>query len=507
MFRHWLLATTMMATAACSLVVNDEIKPVGIGGVCTTDDQCQAGSCSNGLCVASCNNDANCPAPTRCFANQCQKPLKVAGLWVGVVAGGEGWTLTHHEGMQEAAAKHPYLNWYARENVLPFTGDIGKAVDEAVLNEKVDVVIANSYSQRDELLEKAAQYPNVKFMSCASYRSNGTNANSYSAHEEQAWYIAGRVAASKLGPKKRLGYVGSLITPEVVRHTTAFFLGAKSIEPDVKLEMQWIGFWYDYKTAPSYVYKGPLTNDVEERVFREELLTYRLLEAGAEVIGHGADNQRVVRLVERLTKAGKIQSRYTVSNDNRNAYRELTADQVPNGPPLATCLGSPYWNWGPIYTAIFDEIHRGTWDPKYNRNNPMTTDPATSPVGFNLNPTLGIDDSVVRGYTNEMVQKGWESVFYGPYETTGQRDKENDGVIDPVQRFEAGEKMTEVEYQSQCWFPKGIVEKTTLSDPTSPDVDARVPDAARAADPAFQAEIEGPPGAPPGVGIDCTKNL
>jgi basic membrane lipoprotein Med (substrate-binding protein (PBP1-ABC) superfamily) len=499
------LAALGVVCLGCSVIAKSDVEVSGIGALCSSNGECHAGSCDNGLCTATCSVDPDCPASTRCFAGKCQKPLKVAALWVGVVAGGEGWTLTHQEGMEEAASRLPYVSWYNRENILPFTDAISKSVDEAVLTEKADVIIANSFSQRDEILAKAEQYPNVKFITCSGHKTNGKNANSYSAREEQAWYVAGKVAGGKA--RKRIGYIGSFITPEVVRHLSAFFLGARSVNPAIEMEVQWIGFWFDYKSPQAYVYKGPLTNDVEEHVYREELLTYRLLEAGAEVIAHGADSQRSVRLVERLTKEGKISNRYTVSNDNRNAYRELTADRLPNGPPLQTCLGSPFWNWAPIYQEVFEEIHRGQWDPNFNRNLSMSTNPAESVPGFNLNPNVGIDDSAVRLYATDISQRGWEAVYFGPYATTGQRDADGDGVPDANQSFGANEMMSDREWQTMCWFPKGIVEKVDPRDPGSSDRDARVPDAARAADATFLADIEGPPGAPAGAGLNCHENL
>lgn len=504
MARGWVAGVLVAITASCSLVVTSEVRSKGVGALCVASDECQAGFCDNGLCTATCTSSSDCPTGTSCFGGKCQKPLQVGALWVGVVSGGEGWTLTHQEGMQDVGSRLPYLKWDYRENVLPFTGDVAKTVDELV-GKGAQVIIANSYSLRDEVLKKADQYPEVKFVTCSSYKSNGRNATSYAAHGEQSWFVAGKVAASKLGPKKRLGYVGSFITPEVVRHISAFYLGAKSLVPDVKLEVQWLGFWYDYKPQPSYVYKGPITNGVEERVFREELLTYRLMEAGAEVIGHGGDNQRVARLVERLTKAGKIQNVWTFSNDNRNGFREITADNLPNGPPLQTCLGSPYWNWGPMYARMFEDIHRGTWDSKEELNDAMSAG-TESIIGFNLNPSVGIDDSSVRTYVNDMARAGWEAVYYGPYATTGQRDKNGDGIPDSVQTVEANEKMSEDEYKRMCWFPKGIVERANPADVTSAEVDARVPDKARVADPKFLDDIEGPPDAPAGVGIDCNEN-
>ena len=128
-------------------------------------------------------------------------------------------------------------------------------------------------------------------------------------------------------------------------------------------------------------------------------------------------------------------------------------------------------------------------------------------VGFNLNPTVGVDDSSVRTYVNDVARAGWEAVYRGPYDTTGQRDKDGDGVADPVQFVDANDRMSDAEYQRMCWFPKGIVERAAPADPSSAEIDARVPDKARARDPKYVADVEGPPGAPPGVGLDCNENL
>jgi simple sugar transport system substrate-binding protein len=428
-------------------------------------------------------------------------PLKVGALWVGLVTGGEGWTLTHHEGLTAAAAQLPYVSFTHRENVV-VTKSIVDSVDELVKG-GASVVIANSFSQRDAILEKAKQYPNVKFLTCASYESNGKNAISYAAHSEQPWYVAGKVAA-RVTKSNHLGYIGSFITPEVVRHINAFHLGARSINADIKLEVAWLGFWYDYNVEKTYRFKHADWM-IDEPVYREELLAYRLLEDGADVVAHGADNQRSVRLIERLHARGlKV---WSFSNDNRNGCRELTADSLPNGPAMKSCIGSPYFNWGPLYGRILDQVHRGTFVPSVNFNEPMLGT-ADSIAGFQLNPTIGIDDSAVRSYVNAVAANGWQSVFIGPYKTTGQRDKDNDGKPDAVQSVEKDERMTDDEYRRMCWFADGIVER---SDPSVAGnlVPAKVPDADRLGDVPWVRDILSPPGiadADKGIGLDCNKN-
>jgi simple sugar transport system substrate-binding protein len=510
------VALVAVAVAGCSIIVRSDARPRGIGATCASTSECQAGTCDNGVCVATCASNTDCPAPSMCFSGKCQVPLKVGALWVGVVAGGEGWTLTHQEGMDEAAKALPYLSWSYKENI--FSDDlVASGVDEMVKG-GAEVIVANSFSQRNAILKKADEYPKVKFLTCASYKSNGKNAVSYTAHSEQTWYIAGKVAATKT-VKNRLGYVGSFITPEVVRHIGAFLLGARSVKPEIEVEVQWLGFWYDYKPIPSYTFSDPnLTDGKVEKVYREELLTYRLIQDGCDVVAHGADNQRAVRLVERLAKEpgrfGKIGFNvWSLSNDNRNGYRELTADQLPNGPPMRSCLGSPYWSWGPMYARLFDAIHRDAFDPNDNPNDRMLADPRDSTVGFNLNPNVGVDDSAVRGFVSDVVSRGWEHVFQGTrgaYATTGQRDKDGDGKPDADQTFKADELMSEDEYTRLCWFPRGVRERAEPEPGSLPAVliDARVPDQARVdGDPKWIGDVLGPPGAPPKVGLNCNENL
>ena len=496
----------------CTAIVDSDIAPAGIGAKCTSSEQCQAGTCgSDGLCTSACAASTDCPETTQCFVGQCQKPLTVASMWVGVSSGGEGWTLTHEEGMALAATRLPWVKRLTKENIVSEL-DINASVDAFVAG-GADVVVANSFSQRDAILKKADQYPNVKFLVAQSYKSNGRNADTFAAHGEQGWWVAGRVAGSKtLGSKQhRLGYVGSFITPELARHISAFYLGARSVDPDVKLEVQWMGFWSDVSPGPQFEYTAPEgAKDAGQttRYYYEQLLTRRLIDHGATVIAHGADNQRTVKLIEDLAIPGV----YSVSNDNANAYRALATQPdgttLPTGAPLKTCLGSPYWNWGPLYVTILKEIHTGTWSPTRSRNESMTTDVAESVVGFNLNPIVGVDDPVVKGFVNDVASKGWQSVYAGPYRTTGQRDKDGDGQVDAEQTVAPGDMLTDAEYSRMCWFPEGIVERVPA---TSTDVGserpARVPDRSFQESPASQAKIgEMTKAAFPGLSFDCNTN-
>src|SRR5690606_939148 len=117
---HTLRVATLGAlVVGCSAIVDAEIAPGGVGARCAQSSDCHAGTCNaDGLCVSNCSSDSDCPETTACFAGQCQRPLKVGAIWVGVSSGGEGWTLTHDEGMRYAAEKLPYMSWVKKENVV-----------------------------------------------------------------------------------------------------------------------------------------------------------------------------------------------------------------------------------------------------------------------------------------------------------------------------------------------------------------------------------------------------
>jgi hypothetical protein len=85
---------------------------------------------------------------------------------------------------------------------------------------------------------------------------------------------------------------------------------------------------------------------------------------------------------------------------------------------------------------------------------------------------------------------------------TGQRDVDDDGVPDARQSVAAGETIGDREWRSMCWLVDGVIEKSVPTDPASADVPAKVPDGR--VPPA--ADLLPPPGAPPGVGLDCKKN-
>lgn len=482
----------LAGSAGCSLSV-DDLSGAGIGARCNVDTECHAGFCDEGVCAASCTADADCPAPAGCFDDRCALPLHAAALWEGVVSGGEGWNLTHQEGMTYAASQLPYLSWVYEENISSAeVGTIATEVDRQIAS-GASVIVANSYNQQADLMVAADMHPDVKFLVGGGSASNGRNLVSFYSYFEQAWFTAGKVAA--LRAKKRIGMIVDLVAPDQVRAVNAFALGARSINPDIVVQVEWLGFWLDYNAVPTFDYHGT-------KLFREELLTARMIEGGCEIIAHNSDNQRAVRYVESKTMAGAVSGVLSIAANNRSGYRALTPEG-PTGDPMETCMGSAYYNFGVQHVHLLHSIHHDKLDASALVLDAMTSDPATSPVGFELNPVVGIDDSAARLMLKKVADAGPHAVFRGPYNTTGQRDRDDDGVADDDQTVAEGETLSEAEYSRVCWFAEGVVQKSDPLDPASPDVDGMVPDG----DVPPPSDMLGPPGAPPGVGVRCHDNL
>jgi basic membrane lipoprotein Med (substrate-binding protein (PBP1-ABC) superfamily) len=409
-----------------------------VGEPCSETAQCAATlQCVDGLCTKTCASEADCPVPSNCFDNLCQLPLAVAAIFVGVPED-EGWTLTHKLGLDDAVAALPYLTYTYAENKF-ISEDISATADDFV-GEGADVVVANSFSQRFEMESAAEKYPDVQFLTCSS-NVTGPNLGSYFARSYQAWYLAGYAAAQKT-TTNRLGFVGSYVTPEVVRHINAFTRGAQKLKPTIKVEVLWEGFWFDLCDPGD--------------TCRETVLTQYLMDTDCDVIAHNSDVGRTVEAVE-LAHTGGMEV-YSVGNDNIDA-----CDRGPN-----SCIGTAYWNWGPMYVSLFDQIHRKVWDPTVIVNDNIKVDPQQSVTNFAMNDNV-VEESLKLSVANLRGQlakdEGITTVFEGPYATTGQRAA-----------VEAGETISDAELTTMCWFVKGVFTKAIPGDPMSADLDAKVPD-------------------------------
>ncbi len=120
------------------------------------------------------------------------------------------------------------------------------------------VIFANSFGHETYMLQAAKEYTNVEFCHATGTMAHTENlANFHNAFASiyEGRYLAGIAAGMKLneikaagklkGEKPLIGYVGAFTYAEVISGYTSFYLGAKSVCPDVTMKVQFTGSWYD----------------------------------------------------------------------------------------------------------------------------------------------------------------------------------------------------------------------------------------------------------------------
>ncbi|MBQ8313462.1 MAG: BMP family ABC transporter substrate-binding protein [Clostridia bacterium] len=126
-------------------------------------------------------------------------------------------------------------------------------------DEGCTIIFANSFGHETYLLDAAKQCPDVQFCHATGTRAHTEGLDNFHnafAAIYEGRYLAGVAAGLKLnelkeagklkGEKPLMGYVGAFTYAEVISGYTSFYLGAKSVCPDVEMKVQFTGSWYDY---------------------------------------------------------------------------------------------------------------------------------------------------------------------------------------------------------------------------------------------------------------------
>ena len=126
-----------------------------------------------------------------------------------------------------------------------------------LVDEGCNVIFADSFGHEDFMIQAAKEHKDVQFCHATGYQaaSSGlSNFHNYFASIYEARYLAGIAAGLKTETNK-LGYVAAFPFAEVISGYTAFYLGAKSVNPDVTMEIMYTNSWND-PTVESQVAKA-----------------------------------------------------------------------------------------------------------------------------------------------------------------------------------------------------------------------------------------------------------
>ncbi|PAS99341.1 MAG: BMP family ABC transporter substrate-binding protein [Candidatus Dactylopiibacterium carminicum] len=169
------------------------------------------------------------------------EPLKAGFIYIGPT-GDHGWTYAHDQGRKAMEAKFAgKVSTTFVENV-PETADAERVIrDLATKGHKI--IFATSFGYMNAMEKVSRQFPKTVFMHATGYKT-GKNFGIYDVRTYEGAYMLG-VVAGKMSKSGKLGVVGSIAIPEVVRNINAFTLGARSVNPNATTRVIWVNNWFD----------------------------------------------------------------------------------------------------------------------------------------------------------------------------------------------------------------------------------------------------------------------
>jgi basic membrane protein A and related proteins len=166
--------------------------------------------------------------------------LKVGFIYVGPV-GDFGYSYQHDQGrLAMVKALGDKVETTFLENVPE--NDSERSIEQLARTGH-KLIFTTSFGFMEPTLKVARKYPNVKFEHATGFK-RAANVATYSARFYEGRYVVGQIAG-KMTKTNTIGYIAAFPIPEVVSGINAFYLGAKSVNPDVKLKIIWANTWFD----------------------------------------------------------------------------------------------------------------------------------------------------------------------------------------------------------------------------------------------------------------------
>ncbi len=249
------------------------------------------------------------------------KPLVMGFIYVGA-KDDYGWNQAQATGATEVS-KLPGIKIVEQASV-PETKEVQEVMRNMIEQDGANVLFPTSFGYFDpHILEIAKDYPEVQFFHAGTLWKEGlpNNVGSYFALVDEGQYLAGRIAAmaSKSG---KLGFVAAKPINPVLRNINPFIMGARSVKPDIKMQVIFTGDW----SMP----------------VKEAEATNSLADQGVDVVAMHVDSPKVV--IETAEKRGIYSSGFHAAQN----------DLAPKGYLTGTA-----YKWGTIFKSYVDLIRGG----------------------------------------------------------------------------------------------------------------------------------------------------
>ncbi len=210
-----------------------------------------------------------------------------------------------------------------------------------LVDQGCDIIFADSFGHEEHMLKAAKEFPEVQFCHATgtmAHTANRGNFHNAFASIYEGRFLAGVAAGMKLmemeeaGALKaenydaqgniKVGYVGAWTYAEVISGFTSWFLGVRAIVPNVVMDVQFTGSWYD---------------ETAEKSAAELLIQQK----HCALISQHADSMGAPTACE------------TAGVPNVS-YNGSTAQSCPN-----TFIASSRINWQPYFEYIIDCVNKG----------------------------------------------------------------------------------------------------------------------------------------------------
>jgi basic membrane protein A len=271
--------------------------------------------------LVSCGTKTETEEGDQTAAGVTKENLKIGLILIGDEA--DAYNANHVEGITAAMDKLGLTE----EQILIKANVYENADCETAIIELAEagcqVIFSNSFGHEQYMVKVAEEYPEVQFCAATGFQSATDeldNTHNYFARIYEARYLAGIAAGMKTQTNK-LGYVAAKDYAEVISGYTAFYLGAKSVNPDVEMYVNYTNEWSDpAKEATNATALIDLGCDVISQHSDTTAPATTAEAAGVWAVGYNAD------IIPAAPKAALVSARI-----NWGVYYEYALAAMMNG--------------------------------------------------------------------------------------------------------------------------------------------------------------------------------
>jgi simple sugar transport system substrate-binding protein len=328
--------------------------------------------------------------------------VKIGFIYVGPV-GDHGWTYRHDIGRQDVQKHFGDKVEIKYIESVP-EGPDAERVMRSMANEGMDIIFATSFGYMNGMVKVAKEFPNVKFEHATGYKQS-KNLATYGLRLYQARHVQG-VIAGMMTKTNKICYVGAFPIPEVIREINTYYLGAKSVNPDVTIKILWVNTWY---------------NPVKEGEAAKVLIA-----EGCDMVAQHTDSPSPLQTAQKLGVLGFGQA----------------SDQIGFAPKAQ--LTATIDNWSPYYIDRVQAVIDGNWGTG-DYFGGMNDDDAVLMAPFTNMPA---DVAAFAGKIKDGIKNGKYFAFTGPI-------KDNTGKL----QLKDGEIADDKHLNSMMYYVVGITAK------------------------------------------------